>query len=42
MSTKSKEELLEQYAEAQQKVESIKSNWICEQVQEKKFNHHSS
>jgi len=42
MSKTSEDELRRQYAEAQQKVESIKSNWISEQVQDRKFNHHSS
>lgn len=42
MSKTSEDELCRQYAEAQQKVESIKSNWISEQVQDRKFNHHSS
>lgn len=41
MSKTSEDELRRQHAEAQQKVEDIKSNWISEQVQERKFNHHS-
>lgn len=41
MSKTSEDELRKQYAEAQQKVEDIKSNWISVQVQEKKFNHHN-
>ena len=42
MGKSSEEELRQQYAQAQQKVEDIKSSWISEQVQERKFNHHSS
>ena len=42
MSAQSKEELLKGYEEARQKVENIKNSWISEQVQDKKFNHHSS
>lgn len=42
MGSKSKEDLLKEYEGAKQKVENIKSNWISEQVQDKKFNHHSS
>ena len=42
MSKMTEDELRQQYAQAQQKVESIKSNWISEQVQNQKFNHHSS
>lgn len=41
MGKMTEDELRQQYAQAQQKVESIKSNWISEQVQNKKFNHHS-
>lgn len=42
MGKPSEEELRQQYTQAQQKVEDIKSSWISEQVQERKFNHHSS
>ena len=42
MSKTSEDELRRLYVEAQQKVESINSNWISEQVQDRKFNHHSS
>lgn len=42
MGSKSKEDLLKEYERTKQKVENIKSNWISEQVQDKKFNHHSS
>jgi hypothetical protein len=42
MGTKSKEELLNEYEEAKQKVESIKNYCIIEQMKIKKFDHHSS
>ena len=42
MGKQSEEELRKSYEEARQKVEDIKSSWISEQVQEHKFNHHSS
>ena len=42
MGTQSEEDLRKSYEDARQKVEDIKSNWIREQVHERKFNHHSS
>lgn len=42
MGSKSKEDLLKDYEEARQKVESIKNYCIIEQMKIKKFDHHSS